>query len=101
MITVRMERPRGDLRVIAEASGHSGMAAAGNDIVCAAVSVLMDVLARIWTKQGTVKEIAQSDGYMKIEAEGSRAIMAAAAVAGELREIEKAYPEHLKMKEFL
>lgn len=57
-----------------EASGHSGYAEAGKDIVCAAVSTLMFSFLNFMDQKDIDYKIEYSDGYMKIEVENYKKI---------------------------
>lgn len=57
-----------------EASGHSGYAEAGKDIVCAAVSTLMFSFLNFMDQKDIEYKIEYSDGYMKIEVENYKKI---------------------------
>ena len=49
-------------------SGHAGAGASGQDIVCAAVSILVYVQMRLWEKAGVLEEFRAGEGYARLTA---------------------------------
>lgn len=97
MISVRFERD-GDWRCVA-ASGHAGYHP-GNDIVCAAASCLMQVLAATLRDEGAAGlETARGDGMMRVAARcGERTDAAFGFAERGMRMLEKAYPECVRVE---
>lgn len=91
MIWIKYNRKRGEL----VAEGHSNAAPVGQDIVCAAVSTAMDMIAVMmpWHRM----ELRQSRGCQVIRAKGARArdvfergVCMLEAIAGQ-------YPDHVRV----
>ncbi|MBR6778879.1 MAG: ribosomal-processing cysteine protease Prp [Clostridia bacterium] len=89
-----------------EATGHSGYAEAGSDIVCSAVSTLMQSLANGLTEivKASVKVIVDEDiPHMSISLQGadkmqqSQILMQTTALA--LKELKDGYSKYIKIKE--
>lgn len=115
MIRIAVFRDRRGRVVGFKASGHSGWAAKGSDIVCAGVAALTQgaVLGLIHHVKADV-ETAADDGFLECRVVGfgsgdsagpGRATAEAAAqavletmVLG-LREIARQYPDHVRMEE--
>ncbi|MDR2481161.1 MAG: ribosomal-processing cysteine protease Prp [Spirochaetaceae bacterium] len=112
MIAVAASFDEWDVLVRCEANGHAGMAKSGNDIVCAAVSVLLRGMARAVTgKNGIFAEIsAPKRGSFLFQAtykeEGRDFLFAAGIFLFEgLKSVAEEFPEycsvtvkHLKKK---
>jgi uncharacterized protein YsxB (DUF464 family) len=86
------------------ASGHAGAGAAGTDIVCAAVSVLMrTAIQTLSGREGvTVRSGAPEPGHLWMEtgytAEGKGFLFAAGEfLAGGLRSVAEEFPGHCKL----
>ncbi len=94
MISIIVDREMG----MAAAEGHAGAGAKGTDIVCAAVSVLMDMLGReaVQKHDGRVEE---DDGLMSIWGYGFRYLSVLDAVVRELHEIAGKYPDKVRITE--
>ena len=86
MIRVRCEPGR--LTV----SGHAGYAAAGQDIVCAAVSALVYALAGYLEEKGQAVRIAVRKGYADIQGAGDCGAAFAMARCG-MSQLARAYPD--------
>lgn len=49
-------------------TGHAGYGRRGEDIVCAAVSILVYVQMRLWEKAGVLEEFRAGEGYARLSA---------------------------------
>ncbi|HWP80346.1 MAG TPA: ribosomal-processing cysteine protease Prp [Candidatus Acidoferrum sp.] len=101
MIAVTVGETQGKKRLAM--TGHANYSGGGDDIVCAACSALVFALFA-WLEQHpksffSIEELSCDKGEVVICAAGDAAFAAAfdMAVAG-LAEIEKKYPEHLRIK---
>lgn len=89
-----------------EIKGHSGFAEAGQDIVCAAVSVLAQTGANALEKIAGVKpEIHLKDGYLQVilpknlqESEREQAKIIFETILIGLQDVVEAYPRYVKLK---
>jgi len=89
-----------------EIKGHSGFAEAGQDIVCAAVSVLTQTGANALEKvAGLQPEIQVEDGYLQVmlpenlqESEREQAKTIFGTILVGLEEVAEAYPRYVKLK---
>ena len=52
----------------AELTGHAGYGRRGEDIVCAAVSILVYVQMRLWEKAGVLEDFRAGEGYARLSA---------------------------------
>lgn len=96
-----------DSIVSLEASGHAGFASHGEDIVCAAISVLMQTAVNSLEAVAGIDFIifeADESGYMYIElpaglndAQALKADVIMNTVLTGLRGIADAYPKHIKL----
>jgi uncharacterized protein len=86
------------------ARGHVGLDAHGKDVVCAAVSGILQA-ARLGLEQyaGALREVKQKPGELELQVhedqrrlEGVRAILATAELAVE--QIARQYPKHVHLK---
>ncbi len=114
MIRIVWKRHRDEAgcdRYTVTADGHAGAGTVGNDIVCAAVSVLMDTLCECLLYAASVRsiydpQIARDSGHYRIEVampdkrtyEGVEAYSVLATVLRGLRLVEEAYPAHVKIQ---
>jgi uncharacterized protein YsxB (DUF464 family) len=87
-----------------KAVGHAGAGRTGNDIVCAAVSVLMRTAVRVLSgREGiTIRCEAPEPGFLSVEAdytaEGKDFLFAAGAFLSEgLASVAEEYPQHCKL----
>ena len=89
-----------------EIKGHSGFAEAGQDIVCAAVSVLAQTGANALEKlAGIEPRIQMEDGYLQVmlpenlqESERERVKMILDTVLLGLEDVVDAYPRYVKLR---
>lgn len=81
-----------------EAKGHSGFAAYGKDIVCAAISVLLQTLVEELKKSSPYLNYSMRDGYVFIHASGPNTPIIFDTILTGLELIEDCYPEHIKIK---
>ncbi len=89
-----------------EIKGHSGFAEAGQDIVCAAVSVLAQTGANALEKLvGVEPEIQLEDGYLQVmlpknlqESEREQAKTIFETILVGLEDVVEAYPRYVKLK---
>ena len=87
-----------------ECKGHAGYAEAGNDIVCAAVSILTTTCANaLESVAGVMAEAEVRDGYMKVllpeqEATEKTQIIFRTIHQG-LQDLSDAYPKYLRLNE--
>ena len=81
-----------------KAEGHAGHGRKGEDVVCAGVSALLHMLgAQALKKAGG---IAEDDGEtMTIQGHGFRYSAVLLAVVDELEEMQKKYPENVRVRE--
>ena len=103
MLQVTFFRDGGDQFRALTARGHADFAEHGEDIVCAAVSAILQA-ARIGLERhaGIVLAATQNPGNMELgwssadaELESVRAIVATAEMA--IEEIARLYPEHVRL----
>lgn len=73
-------------------SGHAGYAAAGQDIVCAAVSALVYALAGYLEEKGQASRITVRRGYAELEGTGDCGAAFAMARCG-MSQLAHAYPD--------
>ena len=95
MIEIRIDEDLGMIR----AEGHAGYGRKGEDIVCAAVSAVMDLLARAAMKKKDARVDTEEDGAMAVWGFGFRYMCALSAAKEELEAIAEKYPEHVKVIE--
>lgn len=83
-------------------AGHSGYAPPGQDIVCAAVSVLTETLIRALAAEGAAAEARLEDGRANVtfgklseRAKGYAAFFARGAAG-----VAEAYPQYVKLCDF-
>jgi hypothetical protein len=89
-----------------EIKGHTGFAEAGQDIVCAAVSVLAQTGANALEKLAGLKpRIQMEDGYLQVmlpknlqESEREQAKTILDTILVGLEEVVEAYPRYVKLK---
>ena len=91
-----MIRARFDRRGVT-LSGHAGYAPRGQDIVCAAVSSLFYVQARLWEQRGVLQEVRAEEGFARLTArEGSGAQPEVLALG--LQWLSAAYPDCVQVE---
>ena len=85
-----------------EISGHSGFAAEGSDIVCAAVSSAAYMCANTLTEiEGLKPEISEADGLMKLVLKAEDAKQADMLMRGlllHLEQLSRQYPNFIKLE---
>ncbi len=117
MVEIVFKRHRdevGNDRYIMTADGHAGAGEAGKDIVCAAVSVLMDTLCDSLlfaadTKSIYDPQIQREGGHYSIAVympekqtyEGVEMYSVFATILRGLRLVEEAYPEYVQIQTLL
>ena len=74
-------------------SGHAGAGKAGQDPVCAALSMLMYTLLEALPAEGIQRQLA--DGYCRVRG-GERAVYD--VIAAGLRLLAEAYPTHVRLE---
>ena len=91
MIWIRYNEKLGEL----VAEGHSSAAPVGQDIVCAAVSTTMDMIAVMlpWHKT----ELLQETGYQVIRCQGARARQVFGRGVSYLAAIASQYPDQIRV----
>ncbi len=80
------------------AEGHAGHGEKGKDIVCAAVSVLMDMAGREAVRKSEGKA-EDEDGVVTVYGNGFRFLCVLDAVTREMKVLEGKYPECVKVTE--
>lgn len=94
---------RGDRLTGFECSGHAGFAQAGNDIVCAAVSVLAYTCVNALESVAGVKPLVKASSGRMILAlprgSGRDAQVIMKTLRQGLRDVKDAYPDHLLLNE--
>jgi uncharacterized protein YsxB (DUF464 family) len=105
MISVTVYRCAGDLVGIG-AQGHAGYAEYGNDIVCAAVSALLQALLVGLQDVAETREMGSSfdaesgEGFISWPREEARRLsLLGETIARSLAGIQMAYPRYMQMKE--
>ena len=92
MIEIRIDEDLGMIR----AEGHAGYGRKGEDIVCAAVSAVMDLMARAAMHKKDARVETEEDGTMAVWGFGFRYSCALSAAKEELEAIAEKYPENVK-----
>ncbi len=84
-------------------SGHSGYAAEGSDIVCAAVSAMAYLTANTITEViGVPAEIETDDGFLSLklnEGDESKCEVPLKGFYLQMKELVKQYPDYIRIKE--
>jgi len=85
-----------------EVSGHAGAGTQGNDLVCAALSLLATACANaLETVAGQEPQVTQRDGYLRVALEQRQLNPDAQAVLRTFRQgaqdLEQAHPEHVRL----
>lgn len=99
MTQVVWERAPGSSLMRMTASGHSGYAAEGSDIICAAVSAAMALLDRNLTELGARRGGRCGDGYQMVEGAGWTAWKLMRVTAEFLRALAYQYPDFINFTE--
>ncbi|MCH5155828.1 MAG: ribosomal-processing cysteine protease Prp [Clostridiales bacterium] len=99
MITVRLFRKSGTVTGV-KTSGHSGLAESGSDVLCAAVSTLVQTaylaISDIYGKVDYKKQ----DGHFEFSVpEGHDAQVIIRAMQVGLQDLSSGYPQNLKLEE--
>lgn len=99
MIKVRLLKRDGRIACVS-ASGHSGLASSGNDVVCAAVSTLIQTAyLAISDVYGNVP-YKQNDGFFEFNVpEGHDADVIIRAMQVGLQDLHGGYPHNIKLEE--
>ena len=78
-----------------EVRGHAGYAAMGNDIVCAAISVLIQTLV-MHMENVTEEWVAFiENGFAHVQGQGEKAVTSCETILTGLIAIENQYPQHI------
>ncbi len=93
MIEIRIDEDLGMIR----AEGHAGYGKQGEDIVCAAVSAVMDLMARAAMHKKDARVETEEDGTMAVWGFGFRYSCVLSAAKEELEAIAEKYPEHVRV----
>ena len=99
-MTTVVFRMEGDRITGFEARGHSGYAEAGADIVCAAVSTLVNTLAgalAAFDCRGFHAKLQPGDARITCAASGATDVLFYAAVIG-LAQLKNTYPNYIQMR---
>ncbi len=90
------------------ATGHSGYAEKGEDVVCAAVSALLQALAygfeRVLFSVDFICTVDQADARMVLDWRRSppgKEIVLVETIVGSLKEIARIYPDYVRIVEVL
>lgn len=81
-----------------ECRGHAGYACAGQDIVCAAISVLAETLAMYLCDQKDEVVVRVESGYLYIHSKGEKSIDAFNQTLTGLKSVEANYPQYLSIE---
>lgn len=84
---------------ILECKGHAGYADAGNDIVCAGISTLVQTLTSYLPEITDKEEIKISSGEVFCMAKGAEALTCFKMILAGLRMLESSYPQYLQITE--
>ncbi len=95
MIEIVIEEEMGMIH----AEGHAGYAEHGKDIVCAAVSAVMDLAARVALQKNGGHADEDEDGGLTVWGYGFAFNCVLKAVKAELEAIEEKYPAYVKVRE--
>lgn len=95
MIEIRIDEDLGMIR----AEGHAGHGKKGQDIVCAAVSAVMDMAARAAMHKKDARVETEEDGAMAVWGCGFRFLCVLSAAKEELEAIAEKYPECVRVVE--
>lgn len=78
-----------------EIRGHAGYAAMGNDIVCAAISVLIQTLMLHMEKVTEEWDALMENGYAHVKGKGEKAVASFETILTGLRAMENQYPQYI------
>lgn len=81
-----------------ECRGHAGYASAGQDIVCAAISVLTETLAMYLCEKKEDIHVNVAAGYIYIRCKGEKSIDAFEMTLTGLKSVEANYPQYLSIE---
>ena len=95
VIEIRIDKDLGMIR----AEGHAGHGKKGQDIVCAAVSAVMDMVARAAMHKKDARVETEEDGTMAVWGFGFRYSCVLSAAREELEAIAEKYPENVSVKD--
>ena len=105
MTTVKLFYADGRIYAV-EAKGHTGYAQAGKDIVCAAVSVLVQTALLALQKVANAgTEKTEGEGYLryKVTSTDSQTLQASDIILKSMKvglaDIASAYPSHIRLEE--
>ena len=82
-----------------EVEGHAGYAEMGSDIVCSAISILIQTLEAYMDVVATETDSEIRSGYAWVYGKGSEAIESFRTILTGLRLIEATYPEYISIEE--
>lgn len=82
-----------------EIKGHAGYAEMGSDIVCSAISILIQTLESHMDVVAAQTDSEIRDGYCWVYAKGDEAIESFRTILTGFRLIEAAYPEYISIEE--
>lgn len=102
MTTVRLYRGAEGRIIGYEISGHTGFAASGQDIVCAALSFLSITCANaLEMVAGREPKVKEKDGYLSVMAQGQSDKEQTILKVFELgiTQLHASYPDHIRLTE--
>lgn len=82
-----------------EVKGHAGYAAVGNDIVCSAISILVQTLAYHVGEVAKEHDYKISSGEVWIRAKGETAMVSFKTILTGLNMLQTQYPEYISVAE--
>lgn len=82
-----------------EVKGHAGYAAVGNDIVCSAISILVQTLAYHMEDVAEDHNYKLSSGEVWIRAKGETAMVSFKTILTGLVMLQEQYPEYISVTE--
>lgn len=94
MIEIRIDEELGMIR----AEGHAGYGKKGQDIICAAVSAVMDLMARAAMHKRDARVETEEDGAMAVWGFGFRYSCVLSAAREELEAIAEKYPDNVRVE---
>lgn len=90
---------KGDNEFIVECRGHAGYADAGNDIVCAGISTLVQALVSYLPEAADTFNARLDKGEVFVTAKGRDAFICYKMMMEGLRLIESSFPQHIEIVE--
>lgn len=90
---------KGDREFVVECKGHAGYANAGNDIVCAGISTLVQTLVSYLPEAADTFSAKVESGNAFITAKGRDAFICYKMMMEGLRLIESSFPQHIEITE--